>query len=149
MNKKAQYKNQLQKVLRLGQASNSDRLMVKWQYIGIIKDKLLLILWNHFNSWRSIFVGNPNFPGLWGRNFDGSKFYFVDKYWANSCTIFLSNYADFLTILSYMWHYLWINPRTYIRGDVHSWAGVTKNNDSTVFWLTTKAVKSIQTSSMY
>lgn len=29
MNKKAQYKNQLQKVLRLGQASNSDRLMVK------------------------------------------------------------------------------------------------------------------------
>lgn len=34
----------------------------------------LYILWN---SWESMFVGNQNFPVLWGRNFVGSQFVII------------------------------------------------------------------------
>lgn len=33
---------------------------------------VLPILWNHFFSWRSMFVDSQNCPGLWGRYFIGS-----------------------------------------------------------------------------
>lgn len=29
------------------------------------------LLWNHFYSWGLMFLGNQNFPGLWGRYFVG------------------------------------------------------------------------------
>lgn len=35
---------------------------------------LIYILWN---SWESMFVGNQNFPILWGRNFVGSQFVII------------------------------------------------------------------------
>lgn len=63
-----------------------------------------------------MFVGNKNFPGSWGRNFVGSKFYFVNKCYTNTCM--------------------------HVREDVNLWAMVThkshehwfpkNNDDSTV-----------------
>lgn len=44
-------------------------------YIDILMTiGFLYILWN---SWESMFVGNQNFPILWGRNFVGSQFVII------------------------------------------------------------------------
>jgi hypothetical protein len=32
------------------------------------------LLWNHFNSWGSMFVGNQHSGGSWGRNFVGNQY---------------------------------------------------------------------------
>lgn len=72
----------------------------------------LYILWN---SWESMFVGNQNFPVLWGRNFVGSQFVII-----------------FINIKRLWWckvvgkGYLW-KPRTLTS---------TNNDDSTVIHFT-------------
>lgn len=82
-------------------------------YIDILMTVgFLYILWN---SWESMFVGNQNFPVLWGRNFVGSQFVII-----------------FINIKRLWWckvvgkGYLWM-PRTLTS---------TNNDDSTVIHFT-------------
>lgn len=82
-------------------------------YIDILMTVgFLYILWN---SWESMFVGNQNFPILWGRNFVGSQFVII-----------------FINIKRLWWckvvgkGYLWM-PRTLTS---------TNNDDSTVIHFT-------------
>lgn len=82
-------------------------------YIDILMTVgFLYILWN---SWESMFVGNQNFPVLWGGNFVGSQFVII-----------------FINIKRLWWckvvgkGYLW-KPRTLTS---------TNNDDSTVIHFT-------------
>lgn len=50
----------------------------------------------------SMFVGCQKFPGLWGHNFVGSKFDFINKYKTDACI--------------------------YVRRNVNSWARVNHEN---------------------
>lgn len=55
-----------------------------------------LILWNYFNSFRSTFIGNQNFPGLWEQNFVGSVIRInLIKYQTSAC-INVCGYVNFV-----------------------------------------------------
>lgn len=54
------------------------------------------ILWNYFNSFRSTFIGNKNFPGLWEQNFVGSVIRInLIKYQTSAC-INVCGYVNFV-----------------------------------------------------
>lgn len=54
------------------------------------------ILWNYFNSFRSTFIGNKNFPGLWEQNFVGRVIRInLIKYQTSAC-INICGYVNFV-----------------------------------------------------
>ena len=64
-------------ILRLGQFLNGtialNFIRAFFERGQIFKCEIIFpILWNHFNSWGPMFMGNQNFAGSLGRNFVGN-----------------------------------------------------------------------------
>lgn len=75
---------------------------------------LIGLLWNHFNSWGSMFESSQYFPGSCGHNFVGSKveIILIIKYLTNDC-IFVHGDVNMWTKVIHKSHEDWSPMNNY------------------------------------